>query len=610
MHESLRRDRFLSPYCYFFEIDYPARFQQAHFMSGLGVSDGRKRSFTVRRLSRLLIARAALAALGLPFSVSGAQDLFVDHDTGGSETGESWDSPFSTLQQALAVARPDTTIHIAEGFYYPDEGPDVTDDDTRASFPIRTRLTLLGGYEPDGRNRVRDPDQFVTALSGDITQSLDQDKDGIVDGYNGPQSAVIVTLDSPDAAPTLDGLLFSGSSFAAVNGPTPGIELRNCRFQMNEGRAVLVSALNTPPEYDDVIIESCLFQDNGRGLAGVAGGGLFVFDLDAFITDTDFIRNLNGDGLISGGAIGVQNSVDDNAFFELIRCRVKGNRSPLGGGIFLRGEIDANIVNVVISGNRAGNQGALSSGGGIYKTPIQGAFRSGNFVLTNCTVAWNVASDGAGGITLAGSGARLVTNSLLFKNYFANLNDAPASGIQELDNIGTVIYNASYDLGEPLVGNGNFDSFAVGFPTFEEDVMLTTTPTDSIFQPSSSGDLRLTPTSLFLNGGNNLLVPGFNTIDLAGDPRIQNGTVDLGAFETALGNFPIEILSTEVSDSSGTPTFQIFFDASGPVDVYASDDFNFNGSPIDSGVEDLFEVPITETKQFFILLPAGQAPTN
>jgi hypothetical protein len=44
-----------------------------------------------------------------------------------------------------------------------------------------------------------------------------------------------------------------------------------------------------------------------------------------------------------------------------------------------------------------------------------------------------------------------------------------------------------------------------------------------------SGNLRLLPDSPCINAGNNDLVVG--STDLDGNPRIFNGTVDMGAYE-------------------------------------------------------------------------------
>jgi hypothetical protein len=54
---------------------------------------------------------------------------------------------------------------------------------------------------------------------------------------------------------------------------------------------------------------------------------------------------------------------------------------------------------------------------------------------------------------------------------------------------------------------------------------------DPLFVDAPNGDLRLLQGSTAIDTGNNAAVPAGITTDLAGNPRILNGTVDLGAYE-------------------------------------------------------------------------------
>jgi len=56
---------------------------------------------------------------------------------------------------------------------------------------------------------------------------------------------------------------------------------------------------------------------------------------------------------------------------------------------------------------------------------------------------------------------------------------------------------------------------------------------DPLFVAPDSGDYRLQPCSPLVNAGNNTYVSPTTNTDLAGQPRIQGGTVDIGAYETA-----------------------------------------------------------------------------
>jgi len=54
---------------------------------------------------------------------------------------------------------------------------------------------------------------------------------------------------------------------------------------------------------------------------------------------------------------------------------------------------------------------------------------------------------------------------------------------------------------------------------------------DPLFVNAAAGDLQLEPGSPCINAGSNAAVPAGVTTDLAGNPRILGGTVDIGAYE-------------------------------------------------------------------------------
>lgn len=105
--------------------------------------------------------------------------LYVNDDAtcdASSETcGDSWGNAFPYLQDALAVATPNTKILLAQGVYYPDDNQAGNlADDVTAAFVVKQNIQLLGGFADDGSATQvsdADPEQFITVLSADIEQN-------------------------------------------------------------------------------------------------------------------------------------------------------------------------------------------------------------------------------------------------------------------------------------------------------------------------------------------------------------------------------------------------------------------------------------------------------
>jgi hypothetical protein len=160
----------------------------------------------------------------------------------------------------------------------------------------------------------------------------------------------------------------------------------------------------------------------------------------------------------------------------LNNCIVSANSATFGGGI-----ADSTANNCLLTSNNA----AYDGGGAYYGT------------LNNCTVVNNLA--------LVSGGGAYNANATTLKNSIIYNNSAPAETNYAY---GILQYCCTTPL---AAGPGNF----------------TNAP---IFIDEASGNFRLQTNSPCINGGNNLLAIG--SVDLDGHPRIFNGTVDIGAYES------------------------------------------------------------------------------
>ena len=212
------------------------------------------------------------------------------------------------------------------------------------------------------------------------------------------------------------------------------------------------------------------------------GGGLWAQSTNAVVFDC-WIENNAANFFGAGAFRGTLNG-----------CLLNGNKAGSFGG----GVSDATINNSVLTDNTA------LAGGGAYRCNVNNSLLAGNTAaegggatqgtLINCTIAGNHATMIRGGV----SGGTQV-NAIVYFNTAVS-NDANHGG--------SVM---SFTCTTPLpAGTGN----------------ITNNP---LFVNVAFGNYRLASASPAINKGNNAAVIG--AIDLDDNPRIDFGTVDMGAFE-------------------------------------------------------------------------------
>ena len=330
----------------------------------------------------------------------------MDDDASGNEDGSSWPDAFTDLQGGLAGAGSGDQIWVAAGRYVP--GAIETD-----TFQLLNGVEIYGGFEglsgTEGDFGVRDPETFLTILSGDIegndtvgTKGLVTDTSNIV----GSNSDHIVTGSGTDNTAVLDGFTINAgqadgsSSFETLGGGMLNNEgsptLSNLIFFSNAasdeggGMVNIGGTLQTGPTLTNVV-----FSRN----SAVSGGGMFSCGIDPTLIECTFSENsaLNDAG---GGMYNTGNNP------MLINCTFFGNSALIGGGMSNESGGDPTLINVVFSGN-FGN----GSGGGMVN-------RSSFPTLINCTFSGNYAcSNGGGMLNLAdpdGGGSNPIIQNCVF----------------------------------------------------------------------------------------------------------------------------------------------------------------------------------------------------
>jgi CSLREA domain-containing protein len=299
-----------------------------------------------------------------------------------------------------------------------------------------------------------------------------------------------------------------------------------------------------------------------NGNSGGSGGG--IISLSAVtVTNSTISGNSasdSGGGISSLGAVTVTNStilgnsvdfdgggIRSSSNVTVTNSTISSNSSGRGGsGIWSLVAVTVN--NTTIAGNSADDRG-----GGIFSS-------FGTVTVNNSTISGNSANNGSGG-GIWGTGAATLNNSLVLGNTAPTNPQVSAGG-------GLTLNNSAYGF---AAGESTGDSF-VGFTITD----VFTNPVAAASAPTTAGDYTLVACSPAINAGDNTLAPAGD--DLAGNTRIQQTVVDMGAFESALqtcqsitfdlSTLPAKTLGDADFDISGFATassgLAVTFDSAAP----------------------------------------------
>ncbi|MDF9828901.1 right-handed parallel beta-helix repeat-containing protein [Parabacteroides sp. PF5-6] len=423
--------------------------------------------------------------------------IYVNAAVKTSGDGSSWTHATASLTEALEYANANyeegLTILVAEGTYYPELDENITTDGTTPTTNLRDRtflitsnVTIRGGYKADGSGDW-DPAAYPTILSGDLDKNEGLSDD---DAFH---VVLAVGTEAKHIAPTLEGLTITGG-YANGNGST---KVSDSPIWRTSGGGLYNLYANT--HLHQVVITGNLVDQ--------AGGGIYNYYSDLTLTSVEITANQADN---SGGGI-----YNEGGSATLTQVTVAGNQAGAsGGGIYYVGS-SLTLTSVVITGNQAG-----VSGGGI-------ANDGGSLSLTQVTVAGNKAGVIGGGIYNYGD--LTLKNSVVWGN--TTVQESNSDNVRNDGDTPTFAYSLVQGI-TTADANGNLDS-----ETTDPGFVAPIDPTTATW-PTSAGDYRLRSTSPLIGMGSNALYPGsdkgFNLatdLDLAGNPRLDGTTIDIGAYE-------------------------------------------------------------------------------
>jgi hypothetical protein len=522
----------------------------------------------------LLFGRYSWFAITLLFFVQSvnATTYYVDasqpDDTG---TGTRWDTAKKTIQAAVDITSNGDTVLVTNGVY--NTGTTAT-----PGYVLKNRLVITNAITVRSINGPA-----MTVIEGSGTNFYNTSsavrcvymKAGTLDGFTLQQGATYGTgLGSSDANERYGGGVNMFDSFtgtivtnsiirnctALFGGGAYGGNLNTCIFIENtaacEGGGVMGSKL-----INCKLLNNAAFDGGGGACDGtlsnckLSGNSAYSGGGSKYGTLNNCTLSGNSANYGGGGA----------CYGILTNCTFFGNSASSGGGSY-----DATLNNCSLSDNKAASAGGGSFGGTLNNCTLSGntaGYAGGGScggTLNNCALSGNTATSSGGGAFNGTLNNCIVSNNTKTDGTLNNYTDV------------TFYYSCTTPLPS---GFGNIDLD----PQFVDRV-----------------NLRLRSGSPCVDAGDNLYVK--TATDLADNPRIQNDTVDMGAYEGAV----LATAAPVLTPPSGTR----FTDSMDVVITCATDDavirYTLDGSePVETNAT--YTAPVTLSESALIWVKSFKA---
>lgn len=426
--------------------------------------------------------------------------IYVNDNATGGNTGFDWTNAFTSLETALSASYNGSEIWVAEGVYKP------TMNNRNSTFLItRDDIKLFGGFNGTETNvNERDLTSNESILSGD----LNGDDTGVSFTGNGRAENVYHVLTIGGNRLIIDGIVVEGGQADA--------EANDERF----------------------------------------GAGIFwvnSIQQGQFTINNSKLRNnvaVGGAGIYSRYAAGAGGDVNLN-FIKVIGCTFNNNIATYGAGVYTingSSRYGATIANSLFYANttmdRGTDLGFTGSSAWVRANSIASSVTSkffNNTFVDNLDIGTRASTE-RGTLSVSKNSQFQTTHiTRLSNNIFYDNKGASNTITKALTRGHTTAANNIFI--KNSIDEDNFSNIASG-------LKINTSNANPLFTSSASNDYSLTSGSPAVDMGENVDVEGF--VDLLGNQRIFNTTVDIGAYEyfTSLLLAPRAFLQGAILSSS------------------------------------------------------------
>ncbi len=480
--------------------------------------------------------------------------IYVDGTMPVTGNGASWASPYKTLTEALYYANKKycpTQIWVKKGTYLPMKDLTTVATSRDSAFRIlRNGIKLYGGFAGTETSLIqRNIAANPTILSGDI---------GVLNDSLDNVSHVLTIVSQPTDNITT-ATVVSGFTITKANANIVSTTTVNGIFsQRGDGGGIALIGSGTGNNCSPKI-DSCTIVNNYANVGGALYCGAYNAGSCSPVINDCVIKNnnaINVGGIHAYGSGGVTSPI-------LTRCIFSNNTTlNFGGAIGLfnanaAGTVTPQAINCIFSGNTAATTGGVLN---IFNGP-------GTYTLTNC-VFTNNSTTGAtsgGGVIHVPANGTAVFNDCTINNNTTGSTANPNSNAVLNDAGGTITLNNSIIWGTAaaqIVNNGtanyNYSDIKGIAPagtnlSINPEFINPANPIgpDNIWATADDG-LNLVVCAPVTNKGSNALIPAGITTDVKNTARIQQTTVDMGAYESSLTTLIAYVDGTVAVNGNGT----------------------------------------------------------